>query len=412
MEDQRLKALFDKRDVLVGQRKALLDKAINAERLLTEDEEAENKRLAAEIDKMDNLIAYARSLPEQPAGRPAGPEPQPSVREIRDFGELLYLVRFAPHDERLRALNPDRELRDMSMGGGAAVGGALVPEQFGPMLEPIQPEEAVFRPRALVIPSGSPPDAPITLPALNQAGANGVFGGVQVTWIAEANEKPQTEPELREIKLEPQEVAAHVVVSDKLLRNAPAAGALVSTLLRGAILAAEDQAFLNGNGVGQPLGVIGHPASINVARAGAGAIAYGDVVNMFAAALMGGSRQIWIGSQTILPQLMNMATPLGQLVWQPSAREGMPMSLLGIPLVLNARSPVLGAQGDLILADLSYYLIKDGSPLAIAASEHPRFTRNQTIIKGFWNVDGQPWLNGALLLEDGVTQVSPFVVLQ
>ncbi|HUW32834.1 MAG TPA: phage major capsid protein, partial [Planctomycetota bacterium] len=155
-----------------------------------------------------------------------------------------------------------------------------------------------------------------------------------------------------------------------------------------------------------------HPASINVARAGAGAIAYVDVVNMFAVALMGGGRQIWIGSQTILPQLMQMVTPLGQLVWQPSAREGMPMSLLGIPLVLNARSPVLGAQGDLILADLNYYLIKDGSPLVIAASEHPRFTRNQTIIKGFWNVDGQPWLNSPLLLEDGVTQVSPFVVLQ
>jgi len=203
-----------------------------------------------------------------------------------------------------------------------------------------------------------------------------------------------------------------VVVSDKLLRNTDAAGALISTLLRGAILAAEDQAFLAGTGIGQPLGIIGHPASINVVRAGAGAIAYADVVNMFAAALMGGGRQIWIGSQTILPQLMNMASPLGQLVWQPSAREGMPMSLLGIPLVLNARSPVLGAQGDLILADLNYYLIKDGSPLAIAASEHPRFTRNQTIIKGFWNVDGQPWLNGPLLLEDGVTQVSPFVVLQ
>ncbi|HUV64420.1 MAG TPA: phage major capsid protein [Sedimentisphaerales bacterium] len=409
--DPKLKILFDKRTHFVQQRKALLDKVIGEERLLTEEEQAENTRLAAEIDKMDNLIAYARSIPDDPTPGPAGPDPQPSAPEIHSFGELLFLVRFAPHDERLRELADGKEHRDMSMGVGSA-GGFLVPEQMGPLLEPIQPQEAVFRPRARVIPAGTPPDAAITLPALDQGGAHGVYGGVQVVWIAEAVTKPETEPELREIKLEPQEVAGHVVASDKLLRNTAAAGALISTLLRGAINAAEDQAFLNGTGIGQPLGIIGHPASINVVRAGAGAIAYADVVNMFAQALMGGGRQIWIGSQTILPQLMQMATPLGQLVWQPSAREGMPMSLMGIPLILNARSPVLGAQGDLILADLNYYLIKDGSPLTIAASEHPRFTRNQTIIKGFWNVDGQPWLNSPLLLEDGVTQVSPFVVLQ
>jgi len=409
--EPKLKALFDKRTLFVQQRKALLDKAIGEERLLTEEEQAENTKLAAEIDKMDNLIALARSIPDDLAPGPTGSDPQPSTLEIHNFGELLYLVRFAPLDERLGELADGKEHRDMSMGVGSA-GGFLVPEQMGPLQEPIQPQEAVFRPRARVIPAGTPPDAAITLPALDQSGAHGVFGGVQVVWIAEAGTKPQTEPELREVKLEPQEVAGHVVVSDKLLRNTEAAGALVSTLLRGAINAAEDQTFLNGTGVGQPLGIIGHPASINVVRAGAGAIAYADVVNMFAVALMGGGRQIWIGSQTILPQLMQMATPLGQLVWQPSAREGMPMSLLGIPLILNARSPVLGAQGDLILADLNYYLIKDGSPLTIAASEHPRFTHNQTIIKGFWNVDGQPWLNGPLLLEDGVTQVSPFVVLQ
>ena len=65
----------------------------------------------------------------------------------------------------------------------------------------------------------------------------------------------------REIRLEPNEVAAHVVVTDKLLRNSAAAGALVSSLLRKAIIAAEEDAFLSGNGAGQPLGIIGHPAA-------------------------------------------------------------------------------------------------------------------------------------------------------
>ena len=407
--DPRLKALYDKRAGFVQQRQALLDKVIGENRGLNDEERAEQERLAGEIRKMDELIAIAKESFDLPLGEPPDGEPQPTERVFRSFGEFLTVVRFAPQDERLRQLADGKEHRDMSMGVGTA-GGVLVPEQMGPMLEPIQPQDAVFRPRARVIPAGDPPDAAITMPALDQSGARGVFAGVQVTWIAEAVTKPQTEPETREIKLEPQEVAAHVVVSDKLLRNSAAAGPLVSALLRGAILASEDQTFLNGTGIGQPLGIIGHPATIPIARAGAGAIAYADLVNMFAASKLGG-RSIWVGSQTILPDLMQMATPLGQLVWQPSAREGTPQTLLGFPLVLNERSPVLGAQGDLMLVDLNYYLIKDGSPLTIAMSEHPRFTRNQTIIKAWWNVDGQPWLTTPLLLEDGVTQVSPFVVL-
>ena len=78
-------------------------------------------------------------------------------------------------------------------------------------------------------------------PGLDQGNANGVYAGVQVTWIAEGAQKPETEPLFREIRLEPNEVAAHVVVTDKLLRNSAAAGALVSSL-RKAIIAAEEDA--------------------------------------------------------------------------------------------------------------------------------------------------------------------------
>jgi len=408
--DPRLKALYDKRAGFVQQRQALLDKVIGENRGLNDEERAEQERLAGEIRKMDELIAIAKENFDLPPGEPQDGEPEPTEQSFRSFGEFLTVMRFAPQDERLRPLADGREHRDMSMGVGTA-GGVLVPEQMGPMLEPIQPQDAVFRPRARVIPAGDPPDAAITMPALDQGGARGVFSGVQVTWIAEAVTKPQTEPETREVKLEPQEVAAHVVVSDKLLRNSAAAGPLVSALLRGAILASEDQAFLNGTGIGQPLGIIGHPACINVARAVAAQIAWADLVGMFAVSKLGG-RNVWIGSQTILPQLMTLVAPVGQFAWQPSMREGTPQTLLGFPLVLNERSPPLGTQGDLMLVDLDYYLIKDGSPLTIAMSEHPRFTRNQTIIKAWWNVDGQPWLTTPLLLEDGVTTVSPFVVLQ
>jgi HK97 family phage major capsid protein len=81
-------------------------------------------------------------------------------------------------------------------------------------------------------------------------------------------------------------------------------------------------------------------------------------------------------------------------------------------VVFNDRIPGLGSTGDLMLLDLSYYLIKDGSGPFVAMSEHVHFTQNKTVIKAFWNVDGQPWLDEPIPLEGSTANtVSPFVVL-
>ncbi len=411
--NKRLKALYDKRAGFVQQRQALLDKVLGENRGLSDEERAEQERLAGEIRKMDELIALAKTTLEEGErhDQPSG-EPEPSGTEFREFGDFLQAVRYNPNDPALhrREIPRGAEGRVMSMGVGAA-GGFIVPEQFDRMIRQVDPQAAIIRPRAQVIPAGDPPDAAITIPALDQSGARGVYSGVVVQWIAEGGVKPETQPGLREVKLEPQEVAAYTIATDKLLRNSAAAGALISSLLRKAIIGAEDVAFLRGNGVGQPLGIIGHPAAIQVVRAGAGAIAYADVVGMYAR-LLGGGRPVWIASQTTLPQLMTMVDAGNHVVWQPNAREGTPGTLIGFPVLINERNPVLGAVGDLILVNLDYYLVKDGSGIALAMSDGPRFTQNQTIIKAWWNVDGQPWLNSPLLHEDGVTTVSPFVVLQ
>ena len=387
--------------------RALHEAAVKESRAMNEEEQKRYDALMGEIDGIKADIAREERLQALEMNAPAPKEPGPN--EFREFGDFLQTVRYNPSDPALKQANRpvSSEKRVLSMGVGGA-GGFLVPEQFLPTLLQIDAQAAVFRPRSRVIPAGDPPDAAITMPALNQSGARGVYSGVVVTWIAEGGLKPESEPQFQEVKLEPHEVAAHTIVTDKLLRNSGAAGPLVSALLRSAIIAAEDQAFLNGGGVGMPLGIIGHPAAINVARAGAGAVAYADLVNMYAAAL---TPMAWLVSPTVLPNLMQMVTPLGQLVWQPSAREGAPGMIFGLPVVINQRNPILGAQGDVMLVDLNYYLIKDGSPLAVAASEHPLFTRNQTIIKAFWNVDGQPWMTTPLLREDGVSQTSPFIVL-
>lgn len=317
------------------------------------------------------------------------------------FGEFLYAVRFNPADPRLQR-------RDMSVSVPES-GGYLVPTEYRTEILMVDPQSAIVRPRATVIPAGSQPDAEVSMVALDQSGDKGVYSGVTVQWIGEGEEKPKTEPSLREISWAPHEVAGHVVVTDKLLRNAPAAGTLVQTLLRQAINAAEDHAFIAGDGDGKPLGILNSGATIYVNRETANQISYEDLVAMYSRMKFGGSL-VWIGSQSLLPQLMTLRDYAGNLIWQPNAREGAPGTLLGIPFLLNERSPALGQKGDLVLADLQYYVIKDGAGVFIEASQHVHFTSNKTVIKAFWNVDAKPWLTTPIKQENGF-EVSPFVAL-
>jgi HK97 family phage major capsid protein len=247
------------------------------------------------------------------------------------------------------------------------------------------------------------------MPALDQGSAENMFGGVEVNWIGEGTTKPTTDAKIKQINLTPHEVAAKVILTDKLLRNWQAAGTLVSELLRKAMAAAEDYAFLRGDGVAKPKGVIGGSSTISVNRQTAATVAYADIVGM-EAKLIADAMPVWVASRAVAAQLRLMEDSEGHLIWTQGAVAGQPSTLLGYPVVFSTRLPALGSKGDLTLADFRYYLIKDGSGPFVAASEHRYFEDNKTVIKAFWNVDGQCWLNEPVTEEDG-EEYSPFVQL-
>ncbi|MCK8826400.1 phage major capsid protein [Natroniella acetigena] len=411
--------LFDlkkKRQMKVKEMREIVDNAEHEERSLTaEDKEKydhlkqEAQELREKIKREEELHSLESELEDtggfEGRGRtdPDGEEESREVSGFDSLGEFVQTVRFNPRDKRLS------ETREMQMKSGAD-GGFTVPDEFLTDIMQVEPQDAIFRPRSTVIPAGDSPDASISMPALDQTPESNMYGGVEVSWLEEGGDKQETDAELYEIKLDPNEVAAYITVSDKLLRNAPALNALIERLLRGAILAAEDHKFYAGTGVGTPLGVLEAPATKFINRAGANEIVYQDIVSMYSSMKMGGSAIITT-TQTALPQLMQLEDTQGNLIWQPNAREGAPGSLLGIPVILNERSKTLGNKGDIMMMDLSYYMIKDGFGIAVDASEHVHFRKNKTVIKAFWNVDGQPWLKDKILLEDGETEVSPFVGL-
>lgn len=402
------KDLRDKRAALLTEARGISDKIRMENREASPEETRRFDGLMSEADRMAGDIKRTEALqtaeaereaPRGGARNGAGPE-----GEFRDFGEFIAAVR--DH-------SGDLEYREMSASNGAAV---LVPEQFRDTVMQMKPEDAIVRPRATVIPAGDPPDARINIPALDHSGDNGVYGAVAMQWIGEGAAKPETTPALVEVGLEPKELAGHTVLTDKLLRNSAAAGPLVARIFRQAIAGTEDYAFLCGDGVGKPLGVLHSDARIEVNRGTASHVKFGDVAAMLGRMIPESlNRAVWVANISVLPDLVLMSSDSNSettVFIAGDASKGIPATLFGIPIRFTGKTPALGNAGDLMLCDFSHYLVKDGSGPFVAASPHVYFINNKTVIKAFWNVDGTPWLSAPMKLQDGVTTVSPFVVLK
>lgn len=425
-----LKALLDRKNALLAKCKAILEAAEAAARLLTSDEEAQIKAAREEIAQVKSQIelvqgfaddeAAAKTEQQQPAPLAAaaktartstapGPEAKKEFESLEDF---MTACISNPNDQRLEY----REYKSEQSFGTGAKGGFAIPRQFLPQVRSIDPEEALVRPRATVIPAGNPPDAEVTFPALDQeptaAGANQVYAGVTVEKIEEGGLKPETDFNLRQISLQPHEIAARIPMTDKLLRNWQAASNWATLLLRRALNAFEDVQFLTGNGIGGPDGVIDSGAAYAVNRAVANQVALADVKAMFARFKGNEANAVWRCSWSTWMQFLNMVGDGGGATNIINVdRSTGNVTIYGIPLKRHERLRTLGQRGDLLLADFSEYLIKDGSgPLVEVGFATGQWERNKRSIKITFNVDGKPWLTKPYRNEENF-EVSPFVVL-
>lgn len=449
-----LAALLQARAGKHDEMKAIVDKAQAEGRELTVEEEtrfnaldAEYEQLTAQIEDLQAAEARrakvsarenALNQPQNQPFRPAVADTSVQAQKLdnggfANLGEFINAVRFGDSRGRLAevkvnqgqgggyavpeafiaGMRPHSRNNEWQMGVGTD-GGYVVPEQHDTSrILQLAYANSIVRPRAQVLPAGDPPDSAITIPAFNQ-GANGPLGGIDVTWIGEGADKPETDAKLLEVTLTPHEVAATTVATDKLLRNWSAGSAFIERLLRQAMSTAEEIAFLTGNGTGKPSGVLAtaNTGAIPINRTTAGKVTYADVVTMLSRLHMAaGADPVFVANQYLLPVIAMITDENGKYIYgSGDASRGIPATLLGYPIMFTDKVPAVGQRGDLSLIDFAQYLIKDGSGPFLAASEHVLFRSNKTVIKAFWNVDGKPWVKAPLSLENGVI-VSPYVVL-
>ena len=342
-------------------------------------------------------------------------------------GEGVTLNGEFPHlRDYLRAIHPNTILHDgmaeplkKAMGEGSSVdGGFLVPEEFRAELLALALEQAVVRSRARVIPMGS---NIVKIPAIRDTShATSVFGGVQASWLAEAADtSTQRQPAFSQVQLIAKKLTGYTVASNELLTDSPISlEAIINELFPQAIAYFEDDAFFNGTGAGQPLGILNADALIAVNKEtgqAATTLVYENIVKMYARLLpQSMARAVGVANPDVLPQLMVMQLAVGtggSAMFAQNATGAPPMTLMGRPVLFSEKCQTLGTAGDLYLADFGYYLIGDRQSLSMDVSPHVRFNTDEMAWRFVQRVDGRPWVMSALTPRNGSNTLSPFVDL-
>jgi len=377
------------------------------------------------VDHSDKLTEILDLLKGSPAVKDAGylsPDSETDRTAAKSFGDFLYAVRVG-NRKRLKGaygsvrtnLDEDFDATKTALAEDAgATGGYLVPTEYENRLLEAARESSIVRASGATVLTGS--GRQLEVPALDietapSAGDSAFLGGVSMAWTEEAGTITETEPAFRMITLTAHKLAGYTLASNEVRADsAQSLDQLLTRLFGDAIAWHEDYAFLRGTGVGQPLGIVVCGALKSVTRSAASAFALADGAKMLASFLPQSWNQgAWYMAPDVIEKMIaQVSDPLS---WLTDLRAGLPMTYLGKPMYVSEKLPAVNTAGDVLLVDPSYYVIYDRAGVSIAFSEHFKFTNDQGTWRVTKRVDGQPWINSAITLQDGTRTVSPFVAV-
>ncbi|MFI0236333.1 phage major capsid protein [Streptomyces sp. NPDC016845] len=300
-----------------------------------------------------------------------------------------------------------------------ADGGFLIPETLRSEMLKVALEQAIVRPRARVIPMET---LRVPFPAIDStSNVNSVYGGITTYWTEEGGKLQGSKPRFGRVVLDAKKLTAYTEIPNELLTDSLISlTAFVDEAFPEALAFAEDQAFLTGDGVGKPLGILNGNAAISVTRTGAGQIQLLDVINMYARMLPQSiSRACWVASHDTWPQLAQMALTRGTdgiaspAMWMTGGQaiDAPPLTLMGLPVIRSEKVPALGNAGDLALVDMGFYLVGDRQAMQAKQSEDFKFDTDEVAFRVIERVDGRPWLQSAITPANGGSSLSPIVKL-
>ncbi|UJX47171.1 phage major capsid protein [Xanthobacter sp. YC-JY1] len=314
---------------------------------------AETKAFGDRLDKIEAKL-----------NRPAGVErkaDEPSI-ERKAFGTYLRLGTAAPVEE-LKALTVSSDPQ------GGYLAPAEMSAEFIRDLVEFSPIRTLASVRATASPSVQYPKR---------------TGVTSAKWKGETQASEGSEPSFGQLEIVVKEVNTFVDVSNQLLADsAGAAEAEVRLALAEDFGQKEGLAFVSGDGVLQPMGLLSDAGIGSTVSGSAAALTSDGLISlMYALPAAYRGRGSWLMNGSTLATLRKLKDGQGNYLWQPSYAADVPETILGRPVVEAVDMPDVAANAfPILFGDFATaYRIVDRLALSILVNPYSRATEGVTRI--------------------------------
>lgn len=385
--------------------RALLDKAEEEGRELTAEEEQEYDRRWNEAEKLEKRIKRKEDLAaeekrleelqdgEPPKESPAGPEggDRSNPRDSEEYRKAFKQYLRSGHirvPEEIRAIQADLDVS----------GGYLVtPQQFVNQLIKAVDDAVIVRQLATVHTVDKAES--LGAPSLDSDPADPI-------WTSELGTGDEdSSMGFGKRELFPHPLAKRIKVSNKMLRvSSYDVEGLVRQRLAYKFAVTEENAFLNGTGDEQPLGVfvasdngISTSRDVSTGNTTTSIKFDGLIEAKYALKAQYWGKARWIFHRDAVKQIAKLKDGEGQYIWRESVRAGEPDRVLNIPLSISEYAPNTFSTGLYvgIIGDFSFYWIADALNMQIQRLTELYAETNQTGFIGRLECDGMPVLEEA-----------------
>jgi hypothetical protein len=300
-------------------------------------------------------------------------------------------------------------------------GGFVVGESLRQDLLLLSLEPAIIRPRATVLPAGT---LRTSIPVIDDTdhSAGTVLGGLEWEWAEEETSLTGLTSTFGRVTFEARKLAAYCALPSELWQDADQLDAYLRTAVPASLAWAEDQAFIQGSGAGQPQGLMSAQCALQVDRAAESTVGFGDLVNMIDRMLPQSlSSFIWLASPDALKPLLSVylgiGTPSDTAVppseWLRFDHDLGCWTLLGRPAFFTEHVNALGETGDVVAVDPAYYVIADRRQMQVdTAVAGATFITDELELRITSRLDGRIWGPSEPVTPANSSEtVSPVVIL-
>ncbi len=347
--------LRQKRGEVWNKAKAFLDERKNENGLLSAEDTAAYERMEQEVVDLGAAIEReerAATLDREMASAVNAPltsRPEKTMAEKPGTSSTAYNDAFWKHMRNRSSY----EVRNALQVGEDSEGGFTVPDEFEHTLVQGLEEENILRKHCHIIRTSS---GDRKIPIVASKGA--------ANWVEEESAIPESDDAFGQITIGAHKVASMIRISEELLNDSAFdLAAYISHEFSRRVGVAEEAAFIGGDGLHKPTGMLHDTlgAELGVTTAGAAAITADELIDLVYSLKEGYRRRaVFLMNDATVKAIRKLKDSNGQYLWTPGLLAGQPDTLLNQKVLTSSHMPLPAAGNKAILyGDLSNYWIAD-----------------------------------------------------